>query len=309
VNQPKRWLDSAPNPKIRDLLRSGLTDDPDAQALPRTAAALGLGAAVTVVSSSAAALAVGGAAAQGTLTSSAAAGASATSATSAVLAAGNGTASALLVGKWLAVGFLSGGIASAGLTVAQTGFGPQSHEAPQVAASVPAAKRAALPARSRAIGSNPIRVAPAPPVPSRNEAATTLESEPSPAVNASPARATLPAAKSATLAVPATPKEAGRKPNETRGPLAAEIAWIDSARRALANGDADRALAELDAFERARTLGVLDREAGLLRIDALRKKGEVARARSVAQRYLGAFPGDAHAPRLREFLDSTEAER
>ena len=87
------------------------------------------------------------------------------------------------------------------------------------------------------------------------------------------------------------------------GALAAEVARIDAARSALSNGDTERALAELAAYQRERRLGVLDREATLLAIRAHSERGETGRARELARRYLGAHPDDAHAPRLRELLD------
>lgn len=87
------------------------------------------------------------------------------------------------------------------------------------------------------------------------------------------------------------------------GALAAEVARIDAARSALAGGDADRALSELEAYHRERRLGVLDREALLLAIRAHSERGETARARELARRYLNAHPDDAHAPRLRQLLE------
>lgn len=300
MNQPQRWLHSAPNPKIRDLLRAGLNDDPDVQALPRTLAALGLGAAVTLVSGTAAALAAEGAA-RGTFASAAAA----TSATGAAVATGS-AASALVIGKWLAIGFLAGGVASAGLLVSQNGFGLRHQEAQHASPGTPAAMRAPLPARKRAGVAEP---EPEAWVPALGPARSEVEVEPKPVGErshnvtggASPKRVTSPSKQpSRTLAEPA-------KASEPRGALAQEIAWIDAARRALSSGDVNRSLAELDAFERTRKLGVLDREAGLLRLDALRQKGDIDGARKVAERYLRAFPGDAHAPRLREFMSSTES--
>jgi hypothetical protein len=52
---------------------------------------------------------------------------------------------------------------------------------------------------------------------------------------------------------------------------------------------------------------VLLREARVLRIEALHRAGETARAHSLAQRYLLEFPQDAHAPRLRSLTSPAEA--
>jgi hypothetical protein len=243
---------------------------------------------------------------------SSAAGATASSATGAALATGSGSSvGALLVGKWLFVGFLTGGVASAGLVASQSEFGARPNDELHVARGVPAAKRT-VPASSRgnAATSSPEVSAPSSaPIRNENEATTVASSEPGPKARTNLERAAVPAANAVNTTLAASPGAAEARAKESRGALAAEIAWIDSARRALASGDVNRSLSELDAFERTRLLGVLDREAGLLRIDALRKKGDIAGARRVAQRYLETFPTDAHAPRLREFLGGAEAKR
>lgn len=81
--------------------------------------------------------------------------------------------------------------------------------------------------------------------------------------------------------------------------LAGEVANIDAARRALAAGDAGTALQQLEHYySRART-GTLDREAQLLRIDALLRAGQTQRAHQLAEHYLASYPQDPHAARLR----------
>lgn len=77
---------------------------------------------------------------------------------------------------------------------------------------------------------------------------------------------------------------------------------MDRARAAFAGGNATRCLAELDAFDGLAQTGVLDREARVLRIDALHQLGRNAEARALAQRYLQVYPRDAHAARLRAFV-------
>ena len=77
---------------------------------------------------------------------------------------------------------------------------------------------------------------------------------------------------------------------------------IDRARRALAAGNAARAIEELNAFDRAEKTGVLEREARVLRIDALVAQGQSASARRLAEQYLQLYPNDAHAARLRSLL-------
>ena len=58
MTRPPRLLDSSSNDALRSLLSSGLDDAPDAHALPKVAAALGLSA-VTVAASTLAASGVG----------------------------------------------------------------------------------------------------------------------------------------------------------------------------------------------------------------------------------------------------------
>ena len=92
---------------------------------------------------------------------------------------------------------------------------------------------------------------------------------------------------------------------ERSGPLTIELERIDGARAALASGAAERALTELSEYERIRSTGTLDREAWILRIDALLALGKRGEARELARGYLERFPKDAHATRLRELANGT----
>jgi hypothetical protein len=83
------------------------------------------------------------------------------------------------------------------------------------------------------------------------------------------------------------------------GQLGREVELIDRVRRAIAAGDAQLALAELDAHSKITKSGVLDREARVLRIQALYLAGDTARAEQLSARYLAEFPNDALAARLR----------
>ena len=166
----------------------------------------------------------------------------------------------LVAAKWVAVGVIGGGILASGADLALT----------------------------------PKRAAPAEPgaVEPQREAKS-----PSPAATPAP-----PAVASAQPAgAPILEAEAGEGPviASERGRLARDVQLIDRARRALAAGEAARALAELDELERRATSAVLDREAWILRIEALHLSGQVGRARQLAVRYREAFPNDAHAARLR----------
>lgn len=81
--------------------------------------------------------------------------------------------------------------------------------------------------------------------------------------------------------------------------LSEEIAAIKGARAAVAQGDANRALAELDRYERAYPAGLFKIEAQVLRIDALLDLGQYATARELGQRFLAAQPDSPYAQHVR----------
>jgi hypothetical protein len=83
------------------------------------------------------------------------------------------------------------------------------------------------------------------------------------------------------------------------GVLADQLAVLDAARGALADGSPQRALALLDTYARAYPSGQLALEAEVLRIDALAKSGRTALARSRAQAFLRQHPGSVLSARLR----------
>lgn len=68
------------------------------------------------------------------------------------------------------------------------------------------------------------------------------------------------------------------------------MATIDAARRALSAGDANGALAQLEQYYARERTGTLDREAQLLRIDALLGARRAARAYQLAEQYLARHP-------------------
>jgi hypothetical protein len=89
------------------------------------------------------------------------------------------------------------------------------------------------------------------------------------------------------------------------GSLAREVAQIDAARRALASGDAQAALSALDEYARLDRTRTLDREAQILRIDALVALNQRASALALARAYLRQHASDPHAPKLRALLNET----
>lgn len=84
--------------------------------------------------------------------------------------------------------------------------------------------------------------------------------------------------------------------------LLRDVALLDRARSALRAGNAARALTELNRYDAERETHILDREAQLLRIEALVQSGNRKQASELARAYLAAFPGDAHETRLRALL-------
>jgi len=91
------------------------------------------------------------------------------------------------------------------------------------------------------------------------------------------------------------------------GRLAREVALIDDARRALMAGNAQHSLAVLDAYAELDTTGTLNREARVLRIDALLAAGQRTLAVPLAVSYLQEYPADPQTQKLRAVLRSASA--
>ncbi|HEX2678407.1 MAG TPA: hypothetical protein VHM19_17265 [Polyangiales bacterium] len=83
--------------------------------------------------------------------------------------------------------------------------------------------------------------------------------------------------------------------------LAAEVAALERARKALAEADASAALRALDDYDHVLQGTQLRAEAALLRIEALAKHGEGARAAELARSFEERFPGSPLADRARSF--------
>jgi hypothetical protein len=83
------------------------------------------------------------------------------------------------------------------------------------------------------------------------------------------------------------------------GQLGRDVELIDQVRRALRAHNTSLALNALDRYKLVASTGVLDREARVLRIQALRDAGNIAGASKLAAQYIADFPDDAHAARLR----------
>ena len=108
----------------------------------------------------------------------------------------------------------------------------------------------------------------------------------------------LPTAIATTTALP--PKAAAR----TAGSVSFddELALVESARTALAKGDASGCLARLDEYDRRVQKGTFEREVAVMRIEALIARGDTARARSLGEAFLAESPNSPYANRIRTLL-------
>lgn len=262
MNSPIRLLESSPSPAARALLQAGLRERSRPSALRSTALALGVGGSLVAASTSAAASA----------------------GATAILAPVVAPSLTVMVGKWVALGML-GGVALAG--------GASLVTAPATQVDATATATAAAKTTTAVSPANTASPTPGPELPS-------LEAEVQVAPLATAERKPTPGSKARiemTATAAAAPASASL-PNAQS--LSREIAMIDASRRALSSGNAAAALAQLDQYAASLRTGTLDREAQLLRIDALALAGQRAAALGLAERYLASYPNDPHAARLRE---------
>jgi len=89
-----------------------------------------------------------------------------------------------------------------------------------------------------------------------------------------------------------------------RDSLREELAMLDEARKALADGDASRALRLLDDYGRVYPARRLGAEATVMRIEALRARGDHAQAASIGERFLAQHPDGPYATRVRSLIDA-----
>lgn len=84
--------------------------------------------------------------------------------------------------------------------------------------------------------------------------------------------------------------------------LSVEVELLDRARAALARKEPSLALRELDRYAQQAGERSLAREAGLLRIEALRALGDAASAAEIAKRLVADDPGGLTGQRARELM-------
>jgi hypothetical protein len=269
MNEPRRLLEA--NSPASRLLQSGLRDNPELRAAHKAAVALGLGGAAATAASASAA----------------------TGAIVAPVAAATGAGASIGIGsvavKWVFAGFLGGVLSAGGAAV--VGEATRHVEPIELPASGPLA-----PVEHAGAAVN-VRGTPAVPPPDTARPAPEVTSQTRDSAEAvrTAGAAAAPRAARAVPAPPAAPRDSG-------GRLGRDLSRIDETRRALRAGDPKKALAQLDGYERARETSFFDREAMLLRIEALVQQGQRERASALADQYFQRFPGDVHAPRLRALL-------
>ena len=287
MSDPRRILEGPDATQFeRDLLESWSSEQPSAAARAR-------------------ALAIAGAAA-GTL---AAATAATAGASSSGLGAAAGVAAPKAAGLGLMVtlkwGFLFAVVAASGVaSVVLLGKG----RTDEVAAPVAPVAHVASVAKGVAASPPPALPGTASPTATANANANANEAPGLEPKTVSPAdlppAAAVPTA-TATTAVGPAPRAHAAAGATGDSSLSEEIAAFDKARGALDAGDADRALALVDAYEKRFPAGTFVQEAEVLRVQALTRKGDAAGARRVGQRFLAAHPTSPHAARIRAILDAS----
>jgi hypothetical protein len=250
----------------RALLASARLDQPQKGALTRAARVLSaatLGSAVLVSASTS----LG---ASGGLTG-------ATAAVGVSLAA---LGKALLVGALVGVGFVS---------VVNGGFSSAPEQAPRVAgrADTPGARGATL-QRVAAPGSHARSALPA------SKPAATLLDEAPPATRPITSKAAPPRERDVPRAMAASAPVATS--------LSVEVALLDQARAALVRKDPAAALSALDRYAALAIGRSLEREASLLRIEALRDLGQAASAAELVKRLVDQDPHGLTGQRARELM-------
>jgi hypothetical protein len=289
MSHPKRLLDSEPSALERELLESARDDCIGEPSRKRIWAGLaGIGAALPPMTGSAA----------GTGLASGAG--SATGAAAATKVAGG-------VASWVAVGLVAAGVALGGGVYLSGSMDSST----VVHAGMPSL-------RARAVRSAPVRVSPksvdsARPAPT---AATLPEphavqrpiarpsepgisvlsrrsSSPDTSASALPTKPPTEIAESTgALAQPPLDRQNGEK-------LVAEVQLLDSARRALRAGDAQRAQRSLDEHRKGHSSGALGPEAEVLRMELLLVQGRRGDAAAAALRFLREHPASTHTRRVR----------
>lgn len=137
-------------------------------------------------------------------------------------------------------------------------------------------------------------------------------SAPAPPVEAevAPAPAAVSAAPHAVVATPPaverpTPARAPRADTTRAAPedLSEQMRLIETARARVASGEPQAALEALDGYSARFPRGSFGQEASVLRIRALDRAGDSARASALAKSFLARFPNSPHVARLKPIAE------
>ncbi|HYO95961.1 MAG TPA: hypothetical protein VER33_15690 [Polyangiaceae bacterium] len=181
------------------------------------------------------------------------------------------------------------------VTLIATGMGDSSHE-----------PRPAVPLQT--LPGTPLGVAPpAPPVEgglagSAQPSSAQPSSPESPASEGEAARSPAPSPTSARA--PRVPSRPGAGA-ASREDLRDEIRLLDRARAALESNEPRRALAELTRYRERFPGGAFQQEASVLRVEALSRSGQQARAASLAREFVSRHPDSPHVDRVRGVSSAT----
>lgn len=273
-------LESSPYPEARELLRAGIAEAPRSSARRAAALALGVGAGVSVTSAASAASVTGAVASSAGATGAVAGTAGATAIAAPSLA--------LVVGKWVALGTLAGVTLAGGANLISARFIAPATAPPLVQTnpqpSLPLVPRVAERTMAQVASAQPTDQVPVP---------ASASHHPAPVHSAR-----LVAGPSLEQDVPS--RAEALLPNGRD--LGREVAEIDAARQAVAAGNARAALRHLEQYSALPRTGTLEREAQLLRIDALLLIGNKAEGLELARAYLARHPVDPHSTRLRALV-------
>ncbi|WP_438038074.1 hypothetical protein [Sorangium sp. So ce128] len=292
MTDPKPLGDEETTEFERALLRSWKQESPSSSARARALAIAGL--------------ATGGVAGGGVAGGGVAGGTTAAPSPSAAPAPKAGAGKLLVLAKWslraaIGVGLLAAGVAllrpSAPPSAAGTSSEPQATLTPPTAVEPPAASAAPVapaPAPSGPVTQTPLQAS-APPL---QASAPPLQASARP-LQAPAAATSPPRPKSAA-------PRAGSAPGAPIDALGEQVAMIDRARDALAAGDAAGCLAALDAHDSKFPRSAMGEEATVLRIEALIRLGDRARAAELGQRFLASRPTSAHASGVRALLGAAK---
>ncbi|WP_437288919.1 hypothetical protein [Sorangium sp. So ce406] len=199
----------------------------------------------------------------------------------------------LTLAKWGLGAVIGAGLLGAGVALLRPPAPPSAAAPPS---EPPAATAPPVADEPPAASAQPVAPAPAPsgpvtraPIPLQASASPS----PAPAAAASPPRAK--GAASRARSAPVAPADA----------LGEQVAMIDRARDALGAGDAAGCLAALDAHDERFPRSAMGEEATVLRIEALIRLGDRARAADLGQRFLASRPTSPHAAGVRALLGAT----